>query len=206
MILNLFSKTRYLLLAIGMLFFSACSVLSPVQPKEPTKYMLSRTPACVPVKRTHHKIMLVSVPETRPVYNTNQMAYTLRPYQMAYFSRNEWAETPTQMLHPLLVQTLQNTHYFQAVMVPPYTGRYEYMLNTQLLEFKEDYTQRVPVFVMKVNAQLYKIATNQIYAARQFTTTIVMPQNSPYGGVYAANAATANILEQISIFCLKNTR
>lgn len=31
------------------------------------------------------------------------MAYETRLYEIAYFSRTEWAERPSRMIHPLLV-------------------------------------------------------------------------------------------------------
>ena len=85
-----------------------------------------------PKKYMRPKILLISVPETIPVYNTTEMAYMIKPYQIAYFSLNQWAETPAEMLQPLLVQTLQNTHHFKAIVTPPYSGHFDYVLNTQI--------------------------------------------------------------------------
>ena len=36
---------------------------------------------------------------------TTQMAYSTEAYQIAYFAKNEWAETPSQMIQPLIVKT-----------------------------------------------------------------------------------------------------
>src|SRR5690606_37663943 len=101
---------------------------------------------------------------------------------------------PVQMLQPLLVQTLQNTHSFRSVVTPPYSGHFDYVLNTQLLELKQDFTRRTPVLVMTVNAQLYKVSSQQIIAARQFNAEVMIPYGTPYGGVFAANYAASYIL------------
>jgi cholesterol transport system auxiliary component len=72
---------------------------------------------------------LVLVPETEALYATTQMAYTIQAYQIAYFSENEWAETPSQMIQPLIVETLRHTHYFSEVMSVPDFGRHTFALS-----------------------------------------------------------------------------
>lgn len=198
--------THLLAITSAMMLLSACSLLSPAQPAAKNKYLITRIPTSVPTKQTHHNVIVVSVPETQAIYNTEQMAYTNKPYQVAYFSQNEWAETPAQMLHPLLIQTLQKTHAYRSVMMPPYSGQYQYQLNTQILEFKQDFTRRIPVFVMTVNTEIFNLATNQISASKTFSEEVPIPQGTPYGGVFAANAATSSILSEIAYFCIKNTR
>ncbi|VVC75847.1 hypothetical protein AQUSIP_11440 [Aquicella siphonis] len=195
---------RYGILILAFVSLSACSFLSPVKPNLPDRYLINRLPAHVPVKKNRQAVILVSMPETHAIYNTTQMAYSIKPYQIAYFSQNEWAEPPVQMLQPLLVQTLQNTHSFRSVVTPPYSGHFDYVLNTQLLELKQDFTRRTPVLVMTVNAQLYKVSSQQIIAARQFNAEVMIPYGTPYGGVFAANYAASYILGQIANFCLAN--
>ncbi len=182
---------------------SGCSFLSPVKPDSQQSYMLTKVP--VVAKRTKRPFtLLVGQPDTRPVYNTSQMAYTVRPYQIAYFSQNRWAETPSQMLESLLVQTLQKTNFFRAVLTPPYTGNYTFLLNTQITEFQQDYTLRPAVFRMSVQAELNRFATNQLIASKTFSSTVPIGGGNPYAGVFAANIASAAILKQITDFTISN--
>ncbi|MBX3708885.1 MAG: membrane integrity-associated transporter subunit PqiC [Gammaproteobacteria bacterium] len=199
---NRIKLMRVILTLFGIVLLSACSFLSPVKVDLPDKYMLSKVPSYVPTKKTRPMILLIPTPETRPIYNTTQMAYMLKPYQIAYFSKNEWAETPAQMLHVLLIQTLQKTHFFKAVVTSPYNGHYDYVLNTEILELKEDLTHSTPLLVLSVRAQIFKISANQIIATKQFTVSLPIPRGTPYGAVFAANQAAATILRQIAIFCL----
>lgn len=195
--------TRYALIICIIACLSSCSLFSPVSTKPLNKYLLNKIPTCSITKKPRSTILLVPLPETRPVYNTTQMAYRLRPYQIAYFSQNEWAETPAHMLHSLLVQTLTNTGYFKAIVEPPYGGRYDYTLNTEILEILQDYSCKTPVFIISVRAQIIKTSTNQVINTRQFSVIQAIPQGSPYGGVFAGNRATAQILESIAEFCLE---
>jgi hypothetical protein len=68
------------------------------------------------------------------------MAYTVKPYQLAYYRDNQWAETPAQMIQPLLVRTLQQTGFFQAILSPPDSGHASYALRTEIMELTQDYT------------------------------------------------------------------
>lgn len=187
---------------LSIFMLAGCSLLSPVKVDTQNKFILNKVPDVVPARNTHSTILLVSAPEARPILNTTQMAYTIKPYQISYFSQNQWAETPGEMLQPLLVQTLQNTHYFKAIVTPPYIGHYDYTLNTQILELMQDFTHRTPTLIMTVRAQIIRFSNNQIIGTKQFSVTLPIPQGSPYGGVYAANYASALILERISVFCL----
>lgn len=196
---------RYSILLCMFFFLSACSFLSPAKRNEPETYLINKVPAVTSGKKHGRGIILVSPPETRAVYNTTKMAYTVKPYQVAYFSKNEWAETPSQMLQPLLVQTLQNTHDFRSVVAPPYSGNFNYMLNTRLIELKQDFTRRTPVMIMSLNAQLFRVSDQQVIASKRFDSEVMIPSGTPYGGVFAANQATSRILEQIAKFCLEHT-
>lgn len=119
MIMNFLQRSVILL---SVLTLSACSLIMPAKANVQNKYLINKLPDNVPVKKTHSVIVLIAVPTSRPIYNTTQMAYTLKPYQISYFSENEWAETPAEMLQPLLVQTFQDTNYFREIVTPPYSG------------------------------------------------------------------------------------
>ena len=195
---------RNLLVAMSSVILSGCSLLSPVKSEPENTYVLTSIPAYTVARRTHPITLLVMPPDTNPAYNTTQMAYTVKPYQIAYFAQNRWAETPSQMLQPLMVQTLQNTRYFHAVVTPPYAGRYQYMLSTHILKLQQDYTRRPAVLQLTLRAQLSRVTTNQIMATKQFSVVEPLWQKSPYGGVIAANRATATMLKHLSDFCLEN--
>src|ERR1700746_2225153 len=101
--------TKVLNIVILSAVLSGCSLFSPVKVVVTKKYTLDETPMEVPSQKNRSLTLFVSEPESRPIYNTTQMAYTTQPHQIAFFSQNEWSETPSQMLHPLILKTLQNT-------------------------------------------------------------------------------------------------
>lgn len=192
---------KKVLLCVGATALSSCSLLSPVKVEPPCKYVLDQLPA-VAVRHTSAGTLLVMQPETRQVYNTTQMAYMTRPFQVGYFSQNEWGETPAQMEQPLLVETLQKTHFFHAIVTPPYIGNYDYTLYTEITEIYQDYTTRPAESVITVRAVLSRTTTNRVIAETQFTVEEPIIPQSPYNGVRAMNRANAQVLSKLTEFCI----
>lgn len=191
--------------ALTLASLSSCSLLSPVDLSSQSTYLLNTLPQPTSSKRSHPITLLVMPVESRPIYNTTQMAYSTKPHQIAYFSQNQWGETPSQMWLPLMVQSLQRTHYFRAVVTPPFSAHYDYVLNTQMVQLKQDFTCQPAVVQLTLRVQITRASTNQLIATRQFSVQQPMTQRTPYAGVLAANEAAAAILKEINSFCIKYT-
>lgn len=181
--------------------FLLSGCISPVNTNY-TRYQLTASPH-VCVKRTHNATLLVLKPETNTIYSTTQMAYTKQPYEIAYFAKNRWADTPANMLQQLMIQSLQSTHYYRAIITPTYTAHFDYVLSTQLVELKQDFTQHPSIVRIKLRAQLIQASTSRVLRAKQFSVTAPAPQDSPAGGVMAANRAVDQLLKELNAFCTK---
>lgn len=195
---------RYVIISASILI-SGCSFLSPIQTQPPKAYLINTIPNSTVKNHPQKVTLLIMQPDTRPIYNTTQMAYTTHPYQVNYFGENQWAETPSQMLLPLMVQTLQNTHYYRAVVSPPYVGRYNYLVSTQILKLQQNFMGNTSKFELSIRAQITSVATNQVIAIKQFNITISMPTRTPYSGVVSANRAVAQFLKELTAFCIAKT-
>lgn len=169
-------------------------------------YMIDALPPCVPCRPDDSTTIMVLQPETVPVYDTTQMAYARCKFQIAYYAKNQWAETPAQMLQPLIVKTLLNTHHYHGVVTAPFVGNYDYSLNTQILELLQDYSSPChPVVRLMVHAQINGVTTSEVIAAKDFVICVPMCHHTPYGGVLAANLATEIFLQQLAEFCVRKT-
>ena len=190
---------------ISLLFLSHCSILSPVPADTQSKYILNQLPHATVKSSRRHITLLVAQPDANTFYKTNQMAYSVRPFQIAYFAKNIWLSPPNEMLQPLIVQTLQNTHHYHAVIAPGISGHYDYVLNTQIQELLQDYSSTPGILRLTVKAEIIRMANYKVIATKQFVIRVPILQTSPYGGVFAANKATAEMLHQLTLFSLKNT-
>ncbi|HMC16811.1 MAG TPA: ABC-type transport auxiliary lipoprotein family protein [Albitalea sp.] len=180
---------------------AACALMSPAR-LESTKAVLNKLPAQLPQPATRAASVLVFAPETQPVYDTTQMAYTTQAYQVAYFSRHEWAETPSQMVQPLLVSTLRRTGAFSAVLVPPHAGRVSYALRSEIVELVQDFMTRPPTLRLGLHVELRDDASGRVVASKDIVLREPMQQPTPEAGVAAANEALSKALQELVRFVL----
>jgi len=190
-------RIKWAIFFIFSFLLSGCSIFSPVK-EDAIQYEVK----CVPSVPTKHaasrKTLMVSQPDVRSMLDTTAMAYSKEPYQIDYFAKHRWSLTPASMLQPLIVQTLQNTHYFYAIGSGGSLGRYDYVLNTELIQFQQWFFQCRSIFKMTLRAELVDANSGKIVAAHQFCVTARAPCCSPYGGVIAANEAAATLLRQLA--------
>lgn len=167
--------------------------------------MVTSKPCVSKVKRRPY-VLLVLQPEARQAFNTTQMAYSVCPYQIAYFAKNEWAETPSEMLKNLLLQTLHRTGRFKAVVSPPFAGRYDYVLSVQILKFLQNYTVCPPQFELVFRTQIIKLLSNRVLSSREVYISEPITKIGPYCGVLAANRAVSRAVRKITISTVKTIR
>lgn len=194
----------FIVIVVSAIILPACSFLAPIKTEPQSSYEINALPTSSVNKHTHPITLLVTSPETLPAYNTMQMAYTTKPYEIAYFSQNRWVETPAEMLQPLIVEALQNTGYFNAVVTAPFSGHYDYILTMQILSLQQNFVYRPATFRLILRAELNRLTTNQVIAVKQFSIIEPIKEQTPYGGVLAANRATQKLLASLTQFCIKN--
>ncbi|HET8746073.1 MAG TPA: ABC-type transport auxiliary lipoprotein family protein [Ramlibacter sp.] len=197
-------RLRRTLLQLGAAALLAGCAL-PVPEPQVTTSLIDQLPADLPHAARAPLTLLVLTPQARPAYDTPRMAYSLRPHHIAYYSRNEWAESPPQMLQPLLVRALAASGRFEAVLVPPLSGAYTQSLQVEVLELLQDFDRQPPVLRLVLHAQVTDLARRTV-AARQFEVERPMAEASPAGGVRAANEAMAQVLRELAAFVLEQAR
>jgi cholesterol transport system auxiliary component len=188
--------------ALCVVLFSGCTLFAPIK-IDTTKSVLNNVPLDLPGEKTHSATLLVLVPDTTPVYATTQMAYTTQAYQVAYFSKNEWAGTPARMIQPLIVTAMSNTHYFSEVLSSPHFGRHTFVLRSEILELKQDFTSEPAMLQLAMRFYLSREATNQVIATKELSVREPMRERSPYAGVMAANEAIAKVLRELASFIIE---
>jgi len=197
-------RGRTLALHVGVAaLLSACALPVPEPPM--TASFIDQLPADVPHGPRSALTLLVLAPQARPAYDTTRMAYSLRPHHIAYYSRNEWAETPPQMLQPLLLRALESTGRFRAVLTPPQAGAYSHALQVDVLELLQDFEQQPPMLRLVLHVQVADAAQHAT-AARDFTVDRPLPEATPAGGVRAANEAVAQALREVAGYVLEQAR
>ncbi|MES2141720.1 MAG: ABC-type transport auxiliary lipoprotein family protein [Pseudomonadota bacterium] len=192
---------RLLLCLFGIITLQACSLFKPIKIEPLHYYTVTTYPRACPTHCSRSTI-LVTQPRANAMYSNPRMIYSPDCYQIQYFTQNRWADSPPHMLHPLLIKSLQNTGYFQAIINTPSTTRYDWILNTQLLSFQQEFITQPSQFRIAIRAQLIDAHANRIIATQDFMVVQKALIDNPHGGAIAANLATRKILRKINNFCL----
>ncbi|WP_167772467.1 ABC-type transport auxiliary lipoprotein family protein [Ramlibacter henchirensis] len=184
-------------IASGVLALAGC-LQPPNAPPQVHLAVLDAEPAQLPRGAATPDALLVHRPRARPLLDTTQMLYRPRPHEVGHFALNRWAEPPADMLHPLLVRTLERTGRFAAVLVPPPGGRPRFSLRTEIVELVQDFTVTPPVLRFALGVRLMDESSSKVLAAREIRRTQAMEQGTPAAGVAAANQAVSAALAEVA--------
>jgi cholesterol transport system auxiliary component len=184
---------------------SGCTLFTPPPPEAP-RGMLTEVPSELPRSPqapSASTALIVVTPHTQQAYDTTRMAYTLRANEIAYYRDHEWGATPSEMMQPLLVSTLEQTHRFAAVLTVPHGARSTYVLQTQIDELLQDFTLPTVAVRIALHLQLTNSVSGRV-VSKEVAVTEAMAQRSPEAGIAAANRATAKTLREVAQFVLDN--
>ncbi|HAT8637848.1 TPA: hypothetical protein JBA00_04220 [Legionella pneumophila] len=172
---------------LGILTLMSCS---PVKVPVTNEYQLTAYSTKQLTRKPRPITIQVTVPEAVAGYQTEEMLYMKKPFKLEPFVKNAWTSPPADMLFPLLVQSLQSSGYFYAVTSSPYSEEADYRLDTQLLKLEQNFIKKPGVLEFSAKIVLTHISDNQIIGSRIVSLQIPCSQDTPYGGVIAANQAT----------------
>ena len=143
-------------------------------------------------------VLLVSPPQAQPGFETTRMVYLKRPYELEFYAENQWADAPARLVAPLLVQALGQAGPWRAVVLLPNSVRGDYRLESSGFALQQEFFQRPSRVRVMVRTQLVDIKESRIVSTRAFDVTEDASSEDAYGGVLAANRATAKLLDHIA--------
>jgi len=190
-------------LAIGAIFVTtACSPIGPPahstvtevyllewQPKTVDESTVKLNPAC--------PTLLLSCPRAAPGYTGAGMAYIEEAHRIDYFANHRWADSPARMLEPLFMRALETSGFFQAVVQAPTTARFDLRLDTELLRLVQVFEAAASRIEITVRINLLDTHSQHVLVSEVIEVTEPVSEQTPYGGVIAANQAVARLLETL---------
>lgn len=188
------------------LWLTACAILPEPKPATLDKYLLEFTPATVRETRAGAPVLVIARPQAHGAYDTARIAYMQQQFGLRYYTRSSWADTPARMLAPLLAEALNASGQFQALYTSPGRVSARLRLDTELLRFHQDFTRQPSEMHVTLRAQLIDLESQQVLATQSFDIREAAPSEDAYGGVHAANHAVARLLEELTAFCIGETR
>lgn len=188
-------------LCLGMLMLQGCS---PVKIPEANQYQLSAFSSKAVAKHGRKVTLQVTLPEAVSAYQTQQMLYIKKPFQLESFAKNAWKSPPADMIYPLLVESLQQTHYFFAVSSSLYTEETDYRLDTQILSLEQNFLMHPSVLHFSAKVVLVRVSDSRVLGSRIVNLQIPCPSDTPYGGVLAANRAMQQFTSIVTDFAISH--
>lgn len=184
-----------------LLLLPACS-LGPTETGAPRSYFLKPE---ISWKNPHGSgersgaaVLLIPQPKAQAGFDTPRMAYLLRPYEINYFAFNQWADAPARLLHQILVENLDQTGLWSAVLQAPGALPAQFRLECDNLILEQQFFANPSRVRLALRARLIETKKPSIVASRYFELLEPAPSEDPYGGVLAANQATAKLLAQMA--------
>src|ERR1700721_2117865 len=96
------------------------------------------------------------MPEAAAGYQTEKMLYISKPFALTPFSQNAWVDPPAQMLHPLIIESIQKSNNYKVVATAVYVEPVDYRLDTQLIKLQQNFLKRPSVIELTVKVVLTK--------------------------------------------------
>jgi cholesterol transport system auxiliary component len=131
------------------------------------------------------------------------MAYVSRPFEVSYFASHEWADTPSRMLAPLVVQALEACGAFVAVVDSTSPARAEVRLDVDVLSLQHEFLASPSQGRVEMRAQLVDLGSRSVLATETLGAAEPAPSADPYGGVVALNRALAQVLAELGAFAAR---
>lgn len=193
-------KSRMVQAAIGLWVITASGCLAPrteTLPAHTFQLSLDKERAETRPADLSAPVLLVSPPQAEPGFETPRMVYVKRRYELEYYGVNQWADTPARMISSLLVPALERTGAWRAVVPVPGSIRGDYRLDSQGLAVQQEFLQQPSLVRVSLRAQLVDVKESRVVGTHTFEAVEPAPSEDAYGGVQAANRATATLLERI---------
>jgi cholesterol transport system auxiliary component len=194
------------LLAAAVLPFAAlvagCGSLFGPPPPAPHFWTLDPAPATArpPAAGASAPVLVVAVPRAAAGFDTDRIVYVREAHRLEPYADNQWIDTPPRMLGPLIADALARTGAFAAVLATPSPANGQWQLDTQIVRLQHDVAEGRVRFALR--ATLVDKPTRTVVVAREFEASAPAPTATPAGAVAAANVAVADVLGQLTAFCV----
>ncbi|MBI4641048.1 MAG: membrane integrity-associated transporter subunit PqiC [Candidatus Tectomicrobia bacterium] len=188
------------LMTLLAVLLGACSL--PATGRPANIYLLSPSPSLrdkpAVSEKTGRATLLINLPRAQAGFDTPRMVYLLRPHEVNYYAKNQWADTPSRMLAPLLVEAMEMTGCWHAVVQMPAAVQGDYRLDTEIVQLQHEFFSSPSRMRLTLRVQLVELAGQSVIAAQLFEIVEDAPGEDAYGGVTAANRALGKLLSQVA--------
>jgi len=184
-----------------------CAALNPASAPHPDTHSLDGAAPSAPAPAPRGApTLVVSLPHAAAGLDSRRILYQRRAHTLEYYAHNEWVDTPSRMLAPLIAAAAARSGAFGAVVLTPSIASGELRLDTEVRRLQHEFLGSPSRVRFTLNATILETATRRVVATREFEALAAAPGEDPYGGVLAANRAVQSVLAELAGFCADAAR
>ncbi len=182
----------------------ACSALSPTKTPPTTFYSLDRPASKVAAAPANMAAtgptLIINPPHAAAGFDSPRIIYLREPHKLDYFAHSEWVDPPARMLGALMVDAIERSGAFRAVVLTPGAAAGDLRLDTEIVRLQHEFQTQPSRVRFTLRATLVDDKTRRVLAQHEFEAIASASSEDPYGGVVAANQAVQTVLEDLSQF------
>ncbi len=182
------------------LICEGCTLVRPVRTESPKLFALEGTFETPPGRDSDPQPLAIATPRARPGLDSARIVYVSRTYEVSFFAKSQWVDTPARMLAPLLVQALGASRRFQPIRSGAGVAA-ALRLETEITALQQEFTVSPSQVRFALRAQLVDVAEHRIVATRDLEAVEPSASDDAYGGVVAANQAVHRLLRELAAWC-----
>lgn len=137
---------------------AACAPFNrPVTPST-RLYLLERAVGGQELKLPRHpgcRLLLVEGLRAAPGYRSSRMVYRREAHRLDFFAYHRWADTPAEMLHPLLLGAIETSGLCAGVTGPTTPVAADHRLEVELLVLQQEIADAGGRVSLEVRMRLY---------------------------------------------------
>lgn len=205
MIRTLKTIAGLIITGLVLLSLSACTPMLTSGEKQDVRiYLLEGQPSLAlakPKLNPDGPTITLDSTASAPGFAGSQMIYIEEAHRLDAFAYHRWADSPASMLQSLLVQTLESSGLFSRVFSGTAGVRSDLRLRSEVLRLQQSFLDENSVVELAVRFTLIDAGRRGPKpVSRVILVSEPAPEDSPYGGVVAANLAVNRLLDELQVF------
>lgn len=179
-------KTLYMILIV-MFGMSGCAMKEA--PPLQTYTLETHTVSAVSSSQYRNKVLKVSFPQTLTEPLTDQMAFSYSSSDRGYYQNSQWANNIGKLIQGSLIETLQKSRLFKAVLPAASTVNEDLRLESVVYDFSHHVRGNESYAIISIGFTLIDTHTGKLIKTKRFSYKEMTLTVNAAGYVQATNRA-----------------
>ncbi len=188
---------RKILGFVMLAMLSACSsLLAPAPDKD--RFVL-QAPTCPSAATAENgATLLVRATTSSKLFDSQKIIFNDTAETRGFYQFAAWAESPVLQFTRLLLGRMECVGIFHSVSRGNEAARADYILSTEIIDFRHDYTEKPGKALVTVRAEFYAPASRTMLASRVFSREVPVTEFNAEGAVHAFSQASEQVLSDLA--------